>query len=83
MSKQDETGTKITEVFKFQAEQSPNYRGSVMIYNQDRTIGGQIPMTPTYNELFNKYGEKFYAKGEYDDITGIVTVIKVTKERSW
>jgi hypothetical protein len=55
----------------------------VLVYNQTRSIQGEFELTDELNDLFNKHGEKFYAKGKYNPRDGKVYLNDIVATQPW
>ena len=55
-----------------------------LVYNQDRSIYGQIPLTAeVVKELFPNGELKQYVRGSFDPQTGDVTLDELVGEQDW
>lgn len=75
------------EVFKYQTNLNagPDMppRSRVLVYNKDRSIQGEFPMTPQIEKEIFKGKWKVYMKAVYFPKTKQVVAIKPTHDRGW
>lgn len=68
-------------IFKVQRAIDPP-DAEVLVYNEDRSIMGQFPMT---EELLTWFGDKYklYIEGVFNESTGRIDLIRVVEEQEW
>ena len=70
------------EIFKYQRSQFPRL-DRCLIYNKSRSIMGEFDCTDELTELFDTYGEKFYATGKYNATTQQVMIDDLAPQQNW